>query len=887
MIELRTLGALELVAGDGTTLASVLTQPRRAALLCYLALESRHGFLRRDLLYAMFWPEHNALDARHALRQSLYFLRHALGAGAIVSRGDDDLALAAHSVRCDAREFEEAAERGALEAALTLYRGDLLPGFYISNAADFNRWLDDERVRLRHIAARAAGSLAESTERDGDFDSASQWCRRAVALSPGDEAALRRLVLALNRLGDTAAAVNAFEEFAHDLQRAYELEPSEETRALMARIRAGGVRPEATRPSPAGSLPVADVARGIARDSPGSSPPAVTTNQAGEGPSAAERRRVPRRWYSRVPRIGRTAAAAAILLVIGGTAIVAKGRKPLAQGQILVMPLENLTGDTTLERVGQIAAHWIVQGLTRTTLVDVVPSADVSEKLRELQQGTSGNAATDAVWRTRILARAFGAGTTVSGSYARKAGNLDFQVQVVDISRNRIVGAVDGIRGPISDPMAAIDELRRKTIGAVAFRFDTRIPPGLYTAIHTPSYEAYQAFAVGEELRNRFEWRPALAYFRKAYALDTSFSTALLLAFIQHLNLREFAEADSLTRLLERSRERLPPVEQQILVWAEAKVRGDLEGVLEATRGLVDFGEDFRGQVAADALDANHPREAVEAISVQRKRLVERRSRMWELSYSRRMTEALHRLGHYERELAEAEQAETRNPGVVEPVLWGMRALIGLGRIPHAWERMKEALAMRPDPSWPAGEIMLRTADELRTHGRANQSRGTLLKALAWYAALPDSEARLPRHRRYRASALLRADSLDTAEREFRALAVDSPEDPYYMGSVGVLLARRGEQQAALDVITTALLKNPPYDFGHHVYERARIVAQLGNADEAMSLLHQAVALGFRLGFVGGIGGTARQPDGGPHLDPAFDRVREHAGFQVLSRGKD
>src|SRR3982751_2588480 len=102
MIELRTLGALELVSADGTPLDAVLLQPKRTALLCYLALKSPHGFCRRDTLLALFWPEQDAEQARHALRQSLYFLRRALGTGAIVARGDDELAISPAHLRRDA-----------------------------------------------------------------------------------------------------------------------------------------------------------------------------------------------------------------------------------------------------------------------------------------------------------------------------------------------------------------------------------------------------------------------------------------------------------------------------------------------------------------------------------------------------------------------------------------------------------------------------------------------------------------------------------------------------------------------------------------------------------------------------------------------------------------
>jgi tetratricopeptide (TPR) repeat protein len=236
--------------------------------------------------------------------------------------------------------------------------------------------------------------------------------------------------------------------------------------------------------------------------------------------------------------------------------------------------------------------------------------------------------------------------------------------------------------------------------------------------------------------------------------------------------------------------------------------------------------------------------------------------------------------------LADARQSTAGIPNDIDPVLWEMRALIGLGRVEEARKRLDAALAMLPAPDWTSGEILLRAADEFRVHEHADYSREILLRALAWYRALPDSEAKLPRHRRYRAATLLRADSLQAAERAFRELAADSPNDSYYIASVAVSLARQGEREAAVDIVGTALQKASPYDYGHNAYERARVVAQLGDADAAIDLLNKAFAQGFKFAFVGGIGGTAGPPDGRPHLDPAFDGLRRRVDFQALERGK-
>src|SRR2546426_2417448 len=63
MIRFRMLGGVSLTAADGHEVRSLLAQPRRLALLAYLAAATPRDFQRRDSLVALFWPE---LDQKHA-----------------------------------------------------------------------------------------------------------------------------------------------------------------------------------------------------------------------------------------------------------------------------------------------------------------------------------------------------------------------------------------------------------------------------------------------------------------------------------------------------------------------------------------------------------------------------------------------------------------------------------------------------------------------------------------------------------------------------------------------------------------------------------------------------------------------------------------------------
>src|SRR5213592_3805410 len=209
LVELRILGGLNLLGAGGRELSSVLAQPKRVALLAYLAAATPRRLHRRDSLLALFWPELDQEHARAALRQALHGLRHALGDGVLVTRGDEDIGLDAERIRCDVVEFARAAEVGRLADALDLYRGDLLEGFFIRGAPEFEQWLEDERARLKAVALRSATQLAERTEGHGDLAEAAQWSRRALRIAPLDGRALGRLMKTLDRLGDRAGAIRS------------------------------------------------------------------------------------------------------------------------------------------------------------------------------------------------------------------------------------------------------------------------------------------------------------------------------------------------------------------------------------------------------------------------------------------------------------------------------------------------------------------------------------------------------------------------------------------------------------------------------------------------------------------------------------------------------
>ena len=206
MIRLRTLGAVDIRDTDGKECRALLSQPKRVALVVYLALASPCGPHRRDELLAMFWPDLDAEHARNALSQSAHFLRRSLGENAIINHNGDELALA-KDFWCDAVAFEEALTAGRAAEALELYRGDLLAGFHVSNAADFDRWLGAERSRLADRYVAAAEAVARQREMAGDIEGGLILWKRLVVRDPFSSRIAIGYMRALAASGDRAGAL--------------------------------------------------------------------------------------------------------------------------------------------------------------------------------------------------------------------------------------------------------------------------------------------------------------------------------------------------------------------------------------------------------------------------------------------------------------------------------------------------------------------------------------------------------------------------------------------------------------------------------------------------------------------------------------------------------
>lgn len=830
MLRLRTFGGLDLRRSDGDEVRRVVAQPRRAALLVYLAMAPAEGFLRRDRLLPLFWPERDDVRARASLNRAVYFLRHELGPDIIVSRGDE-IGLDGSRLWCDARVFDAAIKNREHHDALELYQGDLLPGFFPSEAPEFERWLDIERGRLRQCASDAAWALADQTESAGDLPTAVHWAQRAVELAPFDEAGLQRLLMLLDRAGDRAGAARAYKQFADDIAAELELAPSPETRALFENIRTRTHRRVVRLESRDGEkAPVG---------------PAVTPPPEPSRESVTERQGSRGRPMRMPNRFVLTAAAGLCALSLAWTVRPRRIEPTL----IRVAAFENSSGDSALSDLARLTSMRVAGGLRQATPFKHVefPNEKARRWLRH---------------RPALL---------VSGMLRSRDGRAVLDVAIKDLRTGGTVWPLPSFSVTMETPDSIIDHVRSRVLGGVAAIGDVASARFFPVASTPPMLDAFEEYRDGQQLAAQGRLSEAIKRYRWAAEIDTTFTWPLVEAAILALRVGSEAGTDSALVALTRTRRRLNPLQRDLVAYVEAIRATNWPEARRALRSAAQLApERFAYRYAISASHVNCPREVVSALSRPGLDTLYRDST---LRYWNVLTLAYHQLGEHETELAVARRARAYRQGSIAALTEELRSLAAMGKTSEVLALL-DSVVWLPREGWftPAAS-MEAAARELLAHGHPGAARVALERAVAWHHHRPAEEEATEARRAQLADLLYLLGDLDEAERRFNALVEIDSTNPYYVASLGAIASRRGRRATAVAIADRlrVMERAVPVPGNDAVLGRARIAALLGDNRQALELLVAAF----------GPAGTDML-----HLDADFEGLRNDPQFREFIRPK-
>lgn len=223
MLALRLLGQFEVRRDDQPV---PIASRKGQALLAYLALQGG-TVVRREQVAGLLWPDVPETTARTNLRQVVWRLRQTLGGDCVQA---DDIGLAwpaAHWADTAVLLSQEG------EAALTVYGGDLLPGFY-------EEWVQPERERLRQVFGQKLATFLSRQMAAGQWVAVIHWAERGCRLDPLDETLVQTLMEAHGRLGQKGQVTAVYRRCRQRLADELDLSPAPQTTALYERLMAQG-----------------------------------------------------------------------------------------------------------------------------------------------------------------------------------------------------------------------------------------------------------------------------------------------------------------------------------------------------------------------------------------------------------------------------------------------------------------------------------------------------------------------------------------------------------------------------------------------------------------------------------------------------------------------
>ena len=249
VLEVRALGPLEILR-DGEPLPDDAWRYARPRELLLYLMAHKDG-RTRDQIGLVFWPEASAIQVKNNFHVMLHHVRRALGRADLVTFERDRYRINWEidgGVSFDAQAFESAVQPALrelrsgrapevieaathrLREALTLYRGDFLAEI---EAGD---WHLDIRDRLRRLFTDAVLALGDLSLSRHAYHEATELFARAVAVDELNEAAWRRLLIALARSGERGEALRRYHRLVDTLKADLGAEPERDTKVLHERL---------------------------------------------------------------------------------------------------------------------------------------------------------------------------------------------------------------------------------------------------------------------------------------------------------------------------------------------------------------------------------------------------------------------------------------------------------------------------------------------------------------------------------------------------------------------------------------------------------------------------------------------------------------------------
>src|SRR5262245_10549155 len=213
ILQLTLLGTPRVLLG-GQPLTGFATNKAQALLFYLVVTGQPHS---RDGLASLLWEGMTDAQAKKNLRTILPDLRRLVGGHLQIERQTmafdrtSPYWLDVEVLRRDLDLGRLLVDLATRQAAVDLYQGEFLHGFYVHDAPAFEAWVLAQREQLHTLVVNALTVLVNEYAQGSDYAAALAANRRLLMLEPWSEPTHRQQMLLLAQTGERAAALAQYE----------------------------------------------------------------------------------------------------------------------------------------------------------------------------------------------------------------------------------------------------------------------------------------------------------------------------------------------------------------------------------------------------------------------------------------------------------------------------------------------------------------------------------------------------------------------------------------------------------------------------------------------------------------------------------------------------
>ena len=273
-------------------------------------------------------------------------------------------------------------------------------------------------------------------------------------------------------------------------------------------------------------------------------------------------------YFSGLAIISLIASISAILIINTNLTSGFKLEKLETNDKIAVQTFTNNTGDEKLDYVGEIAANWIIHGITENELAQVISPKVVNDytSIMKSQAGTDPK---------KFLQTYFKPGKIISGTFYKENDKLLLQGSINDGTNDQILISFETIDCPPSSPIDCVEALKQRILSYLSME-------GKESAEETPpKYEALEYNLIA--MQHYDEGEVHLEYLNKAIKADPNYFDPKNNKIAYYYNLGEFKIADSLIREIDIN-SKLSLRQRNILLFYESLIKGKYDKAYKAQK---------------------------------------------------------------------------------------------------------------------------------------------------------------------------------------------------------------------------------------------------------------------------------------------------------------